>query len=158
MSYLYVAEFSSGHIKVGRAVDVAARIAQHEARVACVGVSNNAHRSFECTGDSVQAETALINWCVERAARRHCSEWFEGIPFGEVCGAAEKFAGVAFVKGQIHRDSELIDLLGGPAEVARLCRVTTAAVSQWKSDGIPEARRMYLELLRPEIFADKAPA
>lgn len=55
-------------------------------------------------------------------------------------------------------DIELIELLGGPAEVARLCRVTTAAVSQWKNDGIPDARRMYLEVVRPDLFADNTAA
>lgn len=38
-------------------------------------------------------------------------------------------------------------------KVARLCSVTKGAVSQWRRDGIPEARLMYLRLLRPDVFA-----
>lgn len=47
----------------------------------------------------------------------------------------------------------IIDALGGSTEVARLCRVTVGAVSQWRHDGIPHARLMYLQLARPDVFA-----
>lgn len=49
-------------------------------------------------------------------------------------------------------DSEIIDELGGTAEVARLCKVSPSAVTQWRENGIPTARRMYLELARPSVF------
>jgi len=49
-------------------------------------------------------------------------------------------------------DSQIIDALGGTVQVARVCKVTKAAVSQWRENGIPDARRMYLELLRPDVF------
>jgi len=49
-------------------------------------------------------------------------------------------------------DSQLIDAMGGTAKVAALCKVSMAAVSQWRDDGIPEARRMYLELKFPDVF------
>lgn len=45
----------------------------------------------------------------------------------------------------------LIDKLGGTAEVARLCRVSSQAVSKWRREGIPEARRMYLLAIRPDL-------
>ncbi len=48
-------------------------------------------------------------------------------------------------------DSELIDALGGTAEVARLCDVRPPSVSEWRIRGIPKARRMYLQLLRPDV-------
>lgn len=48
----------------------------------------------------------------------------------------------------------IIDRLGGPAKVARLCRVRSQAVSQWRHDGIPDARLMYLQAVRPDVFAD----
>lgn len=54
-------------------------------------------------------------------------------------------------------DSEIIDALGGTAKVAMLCRVSMAAVSQWRADGIPQARRMFLELARPDVFNDAPP-
>lgn len=42
--------------------------------------------------------------------------------------------------------------MGGTAKVAALCKVSMAAVSQWRDDGIPDARRMYLELKFPHVF------
>lgn len=53
-------------------------------------------------------------------------------------------------------DSKIIDLLGGTTAVARLCRVRSQAVTQWRRNGIPSARRDYLQLLRPEVFRDAA--
>ena len=55
-----------------------------------------------------------------------------------------------------HPDSEIIDALGGTAAVARLCQVKPPSVSDWRKEGIPPARRMYLEAVRPDAF--KAPA
>jgi len=51
-----------------------------------------------------------------------------------------------------HRDSKIIDALGGTAEVARLCKVKQPSVSEWRRAGIPRARRQYLELLKPSVF------
>ena len=48
--------------------------------------------------------------------------------------------------------NEIIDALGGSAAVARLCEVAPAAVSQWKTNGIPRARMMYLRVIRPDVF------
>lgn len=48
---------------------------------------------------------------------------------------------------------KVIDALGGTAEVARLCDVESQAVSMWRHRGIPNARLMYLRLLRPDVFA-----
>jgi hypothetical protein len=50
----------------------------------------------------------------------------------------------------------VIDALGGTGEVAKLCEVSDAAVSQWRKDGIPRARLQYLRLLRPELFEARA--
>lgn len=49
-------------------------------------------------------------------------------------------------------DSEIIDRLGGTTEVARICHIKPPSVSEWRSTGIPPARRQYLELLRPGAF------
>jgi hypothetical protein len=49
------------------------------------------------------------------------------------------------------KSSQIIDALGGTAEVARLCEVEMAAVSQWRNNGIPNARLMYLKLARPDV-------
>ena len=46
----------------------------------------------------------------------------------------------------------MIDELGGTNVVAALCEVSPQAVSQWRNDGIPPARLMYLKVVRPDIF------
>lgn len=51
-------------------------------------------------------------------------------------------------------DSQIIDQLGGTAEVARLCKVKPPSVSEWRRAGIPDARRQFLELLRPDVFGE----
>ena len=55
-------------------------------------------------------------------------------------------------------DEQVIDALGGTSAVAVICEVSQPAVSQWKVQGIPRARRMYLELLRPDVFKQSATA
>lgn len=55
-------------------------------------------------------------------------------------------------------DSEIIDALGGTAKVAEICEVKPPSVSEWRTKGIPRARRQYLELLRPDVFAALVPA
>lgn len=55
-----------------------------------------------------------------------------------------------------HPDSEIIDALGGTAAVARLCQVKPPSVSDWRKEGIPPARRMYLQAVRPEAFLARA--
>lgn len=50
-------------------------------------------------------------------------------------------------------NNKIIDDLGGTNAVAEICNVTKGAVSQWRKEGIPDSRLMYLKLLRPEIFA-----
>ena len=52
-------------------------------------------------------------------------------------------------------DSQIIDALGGTSKTARLCKVQPASVSEWRKTGIPAARRMFLELARPDVFRRK---
>ena len=47
---------------------------------------------------------------------------------------------------------EIIDALGGTAEVAKLCEITMPSVSDWRKEGIPKSRLMYLKVIRPDIF------
>jgi len=53
--------------------------------------------------------------------------------------------------------NDIIDLLGGTAEVARLCEVRAPSVSGWRRTGIPPARLMYLRAVRPDVFCDGKP-
>ena len=50
----------------------------------------------------------------------------------------------------------IIERLGGTNATAELCEVTPQAVSQWRTDGIPKAREMYLRVIRPDAFAELA--
>lgn len=52
--------------------------------------------------------------------------------------------------------NKIIDALGGTSEVARICDVKPPSVSEWRDKGIPAARLMYLRLLRPDVFEQKA--
>ena len=46
----------------------------------------------------------------------------------------------------------LIERLGGTVKVSELCEVSAQAVSQWRTEGIPKARLMFLKLARPDVF------
>ena len=50
---------------------------------------------------------------------------------------------------------KLIDALGGTSEVAELCGITTGAVSQWRTNGIPSYRMDFFRLLRPDLFSEE---
>lgn len=57
---------------------------------------------------------------------------------------------------------EIIARLGGPSVVAKLCDCSPQAVCQWfgrtkkgKQREIPKARRMYLEVIRPDAFVER---
>lgn len=61
---------------------------------------------------------------------------------------------------------KIIAELGGTSEVARMCECTPQAVSQWfgvdpdtgKRREIPNARLMYLKVIRPDVFVRIAAA
>lgn len=53
-----------------------------------------------------------------------------------------------------HPDSVVIDALGGTVATSRLCEVSSQAVTQWRRAGIPRPWRMYLRLLRPQVFGE----
>lgn len=53
-------------------------------------------------------------------------------------------------------NSKIIDELGGTSAVAKLCEVKPSSVSEWRINGIPNARRQYLALLRPDVFGASA--
>lgn len=46
----------------------------------------------------------------------------------------------------------VIDRLGGTSATARFCKIQPGSVSEWRVNGIPKARLMYLELARPDVF------
>lgn len=50
--------------------------------------------------------------------------------------------------------NEVIDRMGGTTAVAALCKVTPQAVSQWREDGIPPARLMFIKVVRPDLWGN----
>lgn len=48
----------------------------------------------------------------------------------------------------------IIDKLGGTNAVAKLCEIEPASVSEWRRNGIPKARLMYLRLAKPAEFKE----
>lgn len=50
----------------------------------------------------------------------------------------------------------IIDLIGGTSATARLCNVEPPSVTEWKKNGIPNARLMFLKLARPDVFSEIA--
>lgn len=51
----------------------------------------------------------------------------------------------------------VIEGLGGANAIAAMCDppITAEAVYQWKSKGLPPARRQYFKLIRPDLFEGK---
>ena len=50
--------------------------------------------------------------------------------------------------------NKVIDALGGTNAVAKLCNVKPPSVSGWREDGIPDARLMYLKVIKPHVFKE----
>lgn len=47
----------------------------------------------------------------------------------------------------------VISEIGGVNQVARICQIRPASVCDWRKNGIPRARLMYLKLLMPHLRA-----
>jgi hypothetical protein len=45
----------------------------------------------------------------------------------------------------------VIDAMGGTSVVADIFSITTGAVSQWRTDGIPNSRLFSIKLLRKDL-------
>lgn len=48
--------------------------------------------------------------------------------------------------------NKIIGALGGTSKVSELCEVTTGAVSQWRTNGIPRTQLKFLRAAKPKIF------
>ena len=49
----------------------------------------------------------------------------------------------------------IIDAIGGTRKTAAICEVSPSAVTQWRTNGIPAYRLMFLRLARPDVFRKK---
>jgi len=48
--------------------------------------------------------------------------------------------------------AHVIESLGGPSAVARICGITQPSVSGWKVHGIPKGWKQFLRLGNPQAF------
>ena len=106
MISLYVCLFSNGHIKVGRSVNVLARISQHEERVSCLGVELVDYRVFDCVVHPGPAEAALIERCVDACSKRNKNEWFEGVDFDSACEWAAECSSTPSTSSGMHLNQQ----------------------------------------------------
>lgn len=50
-----------------------------------------------------------------------------------------------------HDAEKIIQDMGGNGAVAELCNITSGAVSQWLSTGIPEYRMLFFRVKHPQL-------
>lgn len=48
---------------------------------------------------------------------------------------------------------KIIETLGGPVRVSKLCGISQPSVTLWKKRGIPKSQLNFLRLLSPEVDA-----
>jgi hypothetical protein len=51
------------------------------------------------------------------------------------------------MKKRMFTDTQIIELLGGPTKIAKICKISVPAVSMWKNTGIPADKMVYLGAL-----------
>lgn len=148
MSFLYVCSFSNGHIKVGQSGVPQSRIAQHEERVACMGVTLVESRYFSASRDVGGSEALLIERCAQHADKRFKSEWFTGLDFQTVCEwAMEAATSVTEPQFTFNPDGtqdfaalvrRLMALGVTQAQMATVCRCSQPSISDLATGRIKE--------------------
>jgi DNA-binding XRE family transcriptional regulator len=168
MESLYVCHFSNGHIKVGRSIDAAARVAQHADRVACMGVELVEYAAFECVGPAAPREAMLISRCVDAADARFQNEWFEGLDYLDVHDWARQCAQEIIPDPTFGKPEQFGDRLKiarkakglTQAELAKGLRpdggdLGKAAISHWEINrGSPNVKQIKAVCERLNVSAD----
>jgi hypothetical protein len=83
--YLYVVEFDSGVVKVGKTVNAESRLAAH-ARAGLVRSSWASLHHLECS----KTERQLVAFCTEHGTVHSGREYFRDLDFGLACACAER--------------------------------------------------------------------
>jgi hypothetical protein len=83
--YLYVIQFDSGVVKVGKAENAKSRLAEH-AKVGLIRSSWTSPRHIHCS----RTERQLIAFCSEHGQLHGGREYFRDIDFSEVCAHASR--------------------------------------------------------------------
>lgn len=149
--HLYACLFSNGTVKVGRSAFPHARIASHERRLSCAGVTLSSRHVAVAVGHIVPAEAALIERCRRAADQCNSSEWFAGLQFAQVCAWVDEIAATSFsapaqaTRARGARNAALddaIDIAGGPTALARALQQrghdvkSHATVNAWRLQGV----------------------
>ena len=147
-SYIYVALFDNGLIKIGQSNNVAARIKQHSERIVVAGITLSSHRSYKCNGDVNTTEGAALSKCRKKASKVIKKEWFFGVDFNDACLIAESEAEFPHKKTiapkvikepslNATESEKIIDALGGTATLAKDIGVGRPTIQAWKRRQIP---------------------
>lgn len=86
---LYVIEFSTGIVKVGRSENPTQRLQAHRGHAYSLGVAILYDWYSPVINNFIVAEQTLINWCVHRATTQRSAEYFTGIDPHEAVMFAE---------------------------------------------------------------------
>jgi hypothetical protein len=92
---LYVVEFDSGVVKVGRGRNPGQRIKSHEAIGRIAGWKKTREFTVLCTGSAGKPENELIAYASLRSKETRCREWFLGVNFDDLCTKADECAKIA---------------------------------------------------------------
>lgn len=138
---IYACLFSSGLIKVGRSIDPQSRMASHEERLSCTGVYLVDTHFMDVDGCVIACERELIKRCNEASAKRHKSEWFDGLDFAMVSAwideiAAAYLLGAEAANGAMNLN-QYLENDGTAAELARKIGISPVLISQWRSGKRP---------------------
>ena len=89
---LYIVEFDSGVIKVGKGVNPKSRIKSHEATGKIAGWKIKREFKIECVGLAHCPEIMLINFAASKSSEIRCREWFLGVDFDQLVEKATEFS------------------------------------------------------------------
>lgn len=89
---LYVIEFDSGIIKVGRGYSPEQRIKIHRQLGEIAGWKLTKIFSIECHVDVKKAEKRLISICLQSCTEVRAREWFLGLDFDAIVNSAKDCA------------------------------------------------------------------
>lgn len=92
IEFLYVVEFDSGVVKVGRGQKAEIRIKSAECIGAIAGWVKTNEFSILCLGRARKAEAELIAFAASISSERRAKEWFVGADFIRLTNAASEFA------------------------------------------------------------------
>ena len=151
--YVYIVQFASGAIKVGRTQNPASRLKSHAATARAHGIAVAAQWVSQPIATARQNERLLIDFCKVRFTAVNGGEYFSGAEIGEVIAFAETLDGSEAGKLRMMQVAVLDPKNGrplvGPKVELRLSEDDLARVEERaKKEGVSRA-----EMLRRLVVA-----